>query len=95
MIFVRKPIFGVEKRPQIHIVPKHIKVSNIAFFPLISDMLKKNGLMVDNDADLWALMCRNHKKIVVNQKIPQFSQKVSASNACMLATFSMSDYLVP
>ena len=31
------------------------------------------------------------KKLLFIQKCPQFSQKLSASNACMLATFSMSD----
>ena len=36
LIFVRKPIFGVEKCPQIHIVPKHIKVPKIPIFSMIS-----------------------------------------------------------
>ena len=36
--FVRKPIFGVEKCPQIQINPKHIKVPKIAFFSMISDI---------------------------------------------------------
>ena len=32
LIFVRKPIFGVEKCLQIHIVPKHIKEPKIPIF---------------------------------------------------------------
>ena len=35
-------------------------------------------------------MSKNCQNFVVYPKCPQFSQKLSASNACMLATFSMS-----
>ena len=38
LIFVRKPIFGVEKCPQIQIGPKHIKVSEIIILSIISDI---------------------------------------------------------
>ena len=31
------------------------------------------------------------KNMLIFQKYPQFSQKLSASNACMLATFSVSE----
>ena len=33
------------------------------------------------------------RKLLFIQKCPQFSQKFSASNACMLVTFSMSEYI--
>ena len=36
------------------------------------------------------LRVKTFKKSLFVQKSPQFSQKLSASNACMLATFSMS-----
>ena len=42
---------------------------------------------MDNDADL---LVKTGRKLLFIQKCPQFSQKLSASNACMLATFSMS-----
>ena len=38
LIFVRKPILGVEKYPQIHIVPKHIEVLRFASFAIILDI---------------------------------------------------------
>ena len=44
LIFVRKPIFGVEKCPQIQIVPKHIKVPDIAIFSIISDILEQKWI---------------------------------------------------
>ena len=50
LIFVRKQILGVEKCPQIHIVPNYIKEPEIAIFSIISNI---NELIVDNDADLW------------------------------------------
>ena len=43
----------------------------------------------------WVLMAKKCKKIVVYPKSPQFSQKLSASNACMLANFSMSVQSIP
>ena len=57
----------------------------IAIFSIISGF--KNGLDLDNNADLWASMGKTCKKIVVYPKSPQFSQKLSASNARMFATF--------
>ena len=45
---------------------------------------------MDNNADLWALIGENARILLFIQKCPQFSQKLSASIACMLATFSMS-----
>ena len=65
LFFDRKPIFGVEKCPQIKIDPKHIKVPKIAIFLLYQIFSNKNALNVDNNADLWALMGENCKKIVV------------------------------
>ena len=53
MIFVRKPIFRVEECPQIHIVPKDIKVNKIALFPLYQIFSNKDGLIVDNIADIF------------------------------------------
>ena len=43
-IFVRKPIFGVEKCPQIQIVPRHIKVPKIEIFSIISDIFWQNWI---------------------------------------------------
>ena len=57
-------IFGVEKCPQILIVPKHIEVPKIEIFPLYQIFSDKNGFIVDNNADLWTLMGENCKKIV-------------------------------
>ena len=57
-------------------------------FPMNQIFLKKHGLIVDNNADLWALIGEKCGKLLFIQKCPQFSQKLSASNACMLATFS-------
>ena len=50
----------------------------------------RNGLIVDYNAVLWALMGKTARKLSLIQKCPQFYQKLSASIACMLATFSMS-----
>ena len=41
LTFVCKPIFGGEKCPQIHIVPKHIKVPNFAIFSVILDIFQQ------------------------------------------------------
>ena len=41
VFFARKPIFRVEKCPQIQIDPKHIKVPKIAIFSIISDIFKQ------------------------------------------------------
>ena len=41
LIFARKPIFGVEKCPQIQIDPKHLKVSKTAIFSIISDIFEQ------------------------------------------------------
>ena len=76
LIFARKPIFGFEKSPQIQILPKHIKVPKIAFFPLYQIVSNKNGLIVDNNADLWALMGENYKKIVVYPKMSTIFSKI-------------------
>ena len=59
LIFVCKPIFGVEKFPQIY---KHIKVPKIVIFPLYQIFCNKNRLIGNNNADLWALMGKNCKK---------------------------------
>ena len=48
LIFVRKPIFGVEKYPQIHIVPKYIKLPRIAIFSIISDISNKKKAQVES-----------------------------------------------
>ena len=45
---------------------------------------------MDNNADLGALFGENARILLFIQKCPQFSQKLSASIACMLGTFSMS-----
>ena len=37
------------------------------------------------------LLVKTARKSLFFQKCPQFSQKLSASTACMLASFSMSD----
>ena len=65
LIFVCKPIFGVGKCPPIHIILKHIKVPEIAFFPLYQIVSNKKRSIVDNNADLWVLMGEKCKKIVV------------------------------
>ena len=51
-------------------------------------MLNTNGLIVDSNsnADLWALMSKNCKKIVVHPKMSTILSK-SFRNACMLTTF--------
>ena len=64
LFFVRRPIFGVEKCPQIQIDPKH-KYLKLHFFLLYQIFSNKNLLIVDNNADLWTLMGENCKKIVV------------------------------
>ena len=51
----------------------------------------RNGLIVDYNAVLWALMGKTARKLLLIQNYPQFSGKLSATNACMLATFSMSE----
>ena len=43
----------------------HKKVPKIAFFYIVSVFSNKIALIVDNNADLWALMGGNCKKIVV------------------------------
>ena len=54
---------GVEKCPQIQIVPRHIKVPKIAiFFPIFQMFSVKIG---DNNAERCALMCKTCMKIVV------------------------------
>ena len=69
LTFVCKPIFGGEKCPQIHVVPKHIKVPQITFFfHFIRYFLTK---IADNNADLWAFMSKNCKKGVVYPKCSQ------------------------
>ena len=60
LIFSCKPIFGVGKYPHIHIVSQHIKMPRFAIYQIFSN---KNGLIVDNNADLWALMCKNCNKM--------------------------------
>ena len=76
LIFVRKPIFGVEKCPQIHIVPKHIKVSKVELFPMYEIFSRKNGLFVDNNEDLWALIGKNCKKSVVYPNMSTIFSKI-------------------
>ena len=41
LIFVRKPIFRIEKCPQIHIFPNHTKVTYIDFFPKILEIFEE------------------------------------------------------
>ena len=41
VIFLCKPIFGVEKCPQIQIYAKHIEVPKNAIFSMISDISKQ------------------------------------------------------
>ena len=74
--FARKPIFGAEKCPQIHIVPKHIKVSKVELFPMYEIFSRKNGLFVDINEDLWALIGKNYKKIVVYPKMSAIFSKI-------------------
>ena len=38
----------------------------------------------------WHFRLKTERQFMFIQKCPQFFQKLSASNACMLATFSMS-----
>ena len=42
LIFVRKPIFGIEKRPQIHSDSMHMKVRKIAIFPIYQIFSNRN-----------------------------------------------------
>ena len=62
----------------------------IAIFLLYQIFSNKNGLIADNNAHLLVLISKDCNKIVVYPKCPKFSKKLSASNVCMLATFSMS-----
>ena len=41
LLFVRKPIFRIEKCPQIHIFPNHTKVTYIDFFPKILEIFEE------------------------------------------------------
>ena len=43
LIFVRNPIFGIEKCPQIQIVPKHMKVPKISNFWSESSSITRTG----------------------------------------------------
>ena len=58
--------FWVEKCSQFHIVLKHIKVPKIEIFSSHQIFSKKNRLIVDNNADSWALMGKSCKNIVVD-----------------------------
>ena len=86
MNFVRKPIFRVENCPQVRIFPKHIKVPLIAIFLNTLDNSNKNGIILDSNA----LIKYTAKGLLFIQNCQQMCQKLSASNACMLATFSVS-----
>ena len=69
-------------------VPLHSMNCNFCHFYMIS--LNKNGLIVDHDEDLWTFIRIVTRNMLFMQKCPQSSQKMSTSNACMLATFFMS-----
>ena len=49
-------------------------------------MLNTNGLIVDSNKDLWALMSKNCQKIVVHSKMSTILSK-RFRNFCMLAPF--------
>ena len=65
-----------------------MRVPKIEFFSILS---YQKWIILDNNADMWALVDKKCKKMVVYPKISKFSQKLSASNACIIATFSLSD----
>ena len=64
---------------------------NCNFSHLYMISLNKNWLIVDHNEDLWTFIWIITRNMLFIQKCPQFSQKMSASNACMLATFFMSE----
>ena len=70
---------------------EHKKVPQIAIFPINQIDSYKNGLIWDYNTNLGALIGKNCQKMLFIQKYLQFSQKLFASIACMLVTFSMSD----
>ena len=72
-----------------------IKVSKIAIYLNLWDIFKKNRFIVECNKELWTILGMDFKKhLLLTQKYPQFSKKLSASTACMLATFSMSEVLI-
>ena len=69
LIFVRKSIFGVKKCVLIPIDPKNIKVPNNSIIFL------QKWLIVDRNADSWALLGKYCKKIVVDPKMSTIFSK--------------------
>ena len=62
----------------------------IAIFSLYQIFSNENGLCVDDNAELLALMGKKCKKIVGDPNMSTIFEELSTSDACMLATFSMS-----
>ena len=48
----------------------------LQIFPLIQIFFNKNGLIVDDNADLWAFLGKNYKKIVVYPKMSTIFSKI-------------------
>ena len=48
-------------------------------FPVISDIFSQNGLILNYDAELWALLGKICKKIVVNPKMSTIFSKAILS----------------
>ena len=94
-LFVRKSIFGVEKSPQLQIVPRLIKLQ---FFPLYQIFSSQKRLIVDNNADLCALIGKNCNKIVVYTKMFTIISKIVCKHClhacyffhvCLVAMFDL------
>ena len=52
------------------------KCQKLQFFPIISDISCKKGLIVHNNAELWALMGKNCKTIVLYPKMSTIFSKI-------------------
>ena len=62
-------------------------------FLQLGTFFNKKGFFVNHDEKLWTFMdmVMNYQKVVEYPKMSTISQYMSAINACMLATFSMSE----
>ena len=63
----------------------HFWMNNV-FLAILTHKCPQNCVIVH----IYPFLLHTISKLMFIQKCPQFSPKLSASNACMLATFSMS-----
>ena len=68
----------------------HKYTLNLIFLLKYGMFWNKFGLNLGLNEEMWTSESKTNKNLFFIQKCPQFSKELSASNACMLATFSVS-----